>query len=212
MTKCLLRQTLRPREASSGRMQTPILLLLLLLGSAQGFLPVPMTGCRVLPARAPPVGAVLAPLPICNRLRASGGARRTAARSQPTVMAAGKLGSLMSEPDPPPESVLSAVEKAGGRVTVADVASGAGISLPEAKAQLTVLAQLAQGDLEVSADGELVYRFGSSFRSELSARSSKKRLQEAWDKVAPVAFYLVRVSFGVALLSSIALIFTVHRR
>ena len=81
-----------------------------------------------------------------------------------------------------------------------------------AKAQLTVLAQLAQGDLEVSADGELVYRFGSSFRSELSARSSKKRLQEAWDKVAPVAFYLVRVSFGVALLSSIALIFTVHRR
>ena len=72
--------TLRPREASSGRMQTPILLLLLLLGSAQGFLPVPMTGCRVLPARAPPVGAVLAPLPICNRLRASGGARRTAAR------------------------------------------------------------------------------------------------------------------------------------
>ena len=112
------------RKAPHRRMQTPILLLLPLLGSAQGFLPVPMTGCRVLPARAPPVGAVLAPLPICNRLRASGGARRTAARSQLTVMAAGKLGSLMSEPDPPPESVLSAVEKAGGRVTVADVASG----------------------------------------------------------------------------------------
>ena len=123
-------------------------------------------------------------------------------------MAVGKLGNLMQEPDPPPEKVLSAVEKAGGRVTVADVASGAGVSLAEAKAQLTVLAQLAKGDLEVSSDGELVYRFGSSFRSELSARSAKKRAQEAWDKVAPIAFYLVRVSFGVALLSSIALIFT----
>lgn len=123
-------------------------------------------------------------------------------------MAVGKLGSLMKEPDPPPERILQAVEKAGGRVTVADVASGAGVSLNEAKAQLTVLAQLARGDLEVSSDGELVYRFGSSFRSELSSRSTKKQIQEAWDKVAPIAFYLVRVSFGVALLSSIALIFT----
>jgi len=118
------------------------------------------------------------------------------------------IGSLMSEPTPPSEKVLKAVETAGGRVTVADVASGAGVSLSEAKAQLTVLALLAKGDLEVSSDGELVYRFGSSFRAELSARSTKKQIQEAYDKVAPIGFYLLRVSFGVALLSSIALIFT----
>jgi hypothetical protein len=125
-----------------------------------------------------------------------------------TMMAVGNLGSFMSEPDPPPETVLRAVEKAGGRVTVADVASGAGISLSEAKKQLTVLAQLARGDLEVSSDGELVYRFGTSFRSELLARSTKKQIQEVWDKVAPVTYYILRVSFGVALISSIALIFT----
>ena len=112
-----------------------------------------------------------------------------------TKMMAG-MGSLMLEPTPPSERVLKAVEQAGGRVTVADVASGAGVSLSEAKAQLTVLALLAKGDLEVSSDGELVYRFGSSFRSELSARSTKKQIQETYDKVAPIGLYVLRVSFG----------------
>jgi len=93
-------------------------------------------------------------------------------------------------------------------VTVADVASAAGVSLSEAKKQLNVLAQLAHGNLEVSKDGDLVYVFSSSFRSDLLSRSAKKRLQQGWDKVAPVLFYLVKVSFGVALISSIALIFT----
>jgi len=112
-----------------------------------------------------------------------------------TKMMAG-IGSLMLEPTPPSERVLKAVEQAGGRVTVADVASGAGVSLSEAKAQLTVLALLAKGDLEVSSDGELVYRFGSSFRSELSTRSTKKQIQETYDKVAPIGLYVLRVSFG----------------
>lgn len=114
----------------------------------------------------------------------------------------------MSEPDPPPESVLRAVEALGGRVTVGDVASKAGMSVEEAKKQLTVLAQLAEGNLEVSNEGELVYSFDGSFRSTLSARSAKRRAQEAWDKVAPLAYYLLKVSFGVALITSIALIFT----
>jgi len=122
--------------------------------------------------------------------------------------ASGGLRGFMAEPDPPPESTLKAVEKLGGRVTVGDVASKAGISLDEAKKQLTVLAQLADGNLEVSNDGELVYAFDGGFRSALSSRSAKRRLQETWDKVGPVLYYVLKVSFGVALLTSIALIFT----
>ena len=156
-----------------------------LLASAEGFAFGPMLVTRRLPSGASP-RPLAYPLPV--RVRNS--------HRDATTMAVGKLGSLMKEPDPPPERVLQAVEKAGGRVTVADVASGAGVSLDEAKKQLTVLAQLARGDLEVSSDGELVYRFGSSFRSELSSRSTKKQIQEAWDKVAPIAFYVLRVSFG----------------
>jgi hypothetical protein len=156
----------------------------LILAAAEGFMPL---GSAPAARRLPLAAAV--------RCAPAARASHRHARHAPS-MAVGKLGSLMKEPDPPPERILQAVEKAGGRVTVADVASGAGVSLNEAKAQLTVLAQLARGDLEVSSDGELVYRFGSSFRSELSSRSTKKQIQEAWDKVAPIAFYLVRVSFG----------------
>lgn len=161
----------------------------LLLASAEGFAFGPVLGTRRLRSGVSS-RSLACPLPLHGRRS------ERASREHATTMAVGKLGSLMKEPDPPPERVLQAVEKAGGRVTVADVASGAGVSLDEAKKQLTVLAQLARGDLEVSSDGELVYRFGSSFRSELSSRSTKKQIQEAWDKVAPIAFYLVRVSFG----------------
>lgn len=113
----------------------------------------------------------------------------------------------MSEPALPSDAIISAVEQAGGRVTVADVASGAGVSLSEAKKSLTALAQLADGHLEVSSDGQLIYAFGS-VRATLLAKSSKARIMESWKKVEPVMFYLMRVSFGVALLASIALIFT----
>jgi len=128
---------------------------------------------------------------------------------------------------------------------VADVASGAGVSLDEAKRSLTALAQLAEGDLEarparqppprrvanvparpsaerrravhrpptaaaaaqVSSEGQLVYSF-RGVRSTLLAKSSKARAMEQWKKVEPVLFYLMRVSFGVALIASIAIVFT----
>ena len=40
------------------------------------------------------------------------------------------------------------------------------------------------------------------------ARSAKQAIQEEWDKIAPVLLYIVRASFGVALVISIILIFT----
>jgi len=172
--------------------------LVLLAGGAQGFVFAPHgPGTRLMPRTHFPPASSTRAARLANDFARSGlvtGRRRPSPAT--TMMAGGKLGRLMAEPDPPPENVLRAVEKAGYRVTVADVASGAGVSLSEAKTSLTVLAQLAGGDLEVSADGELVYRFDGSFRSQLSSRSVKKQIQETWDKVAPVAFYLFRVSFG----------------
>lgn len=170
--------------------------LMLMASSAQAFAFAPAALARPLPFTTAAHASLARPAVVTGSVL-SRSASRTARRgaSPPLTMMAG-IGSLMSEPTPPSEKVLKAVETAGGRVTVADVASGAGVSLSEAKAQLTVLALLAKGDLEVSSDGELVYRFGSSFRAELSARSTKKQIQEAYDKVAPIGFYLLRVSFG----------------
>ena len=180
-------------------MRSSVLALLLLAGGAQAFAFAPHApGTQLLPRLHVPPASSPRAAGLANNVASARSARAPRHPRSPatTMKAGGKLGRLMAEPDPPSENVLRAVEKAGYRVTVADVASGAGVSLGEAKKALTVLAQLAGGDLEVSADGELVYRFDGSFRSQLSSRSTKKQIQETWDKVAPVAFYLLRVSFG----------------
>ena len=80
------------------------------------------------------------------------------------------VGDLFKGTDPPPENVLKAVESAGRRVTGADVASAAGVSLAEAQKSLSTLAMLTGGTLEVSKDGEIVYVFDPSFRNTLRAR------------------------------------------
>lgn len=131
--------------------------------------------------------------------RSAGGAGR---------MGAAGLKGIINEPTPPPEKVLKAVDKLGKRVTAPDLAAAMGIGLGEATKQLSTLASITSGILEVSNDGTIVYSFDKNYRGTLSARSGKRRLAELTESVKPVLFYLLKVSFGVALISSIALIFT----
>lgn len=79
---------------------------------------------------------------------------------------------------PPPEKVLAAVERAGGRVTVQDVAALAGVDLSTAQKGLVRLAALVDGDLEVGKDGDLVYQFPRNFRTALRTRSFAQRAKE----------------------------------
>jgi len=108
---------------------------------------------------------------------------------------------------PPPEKVLAAVEKAGGRVTVQDVAALAGVDLLTAQKGLVKLAALVEGDLEVGKDGDLVYNFPRNFRTALRTRSITQQAKELWIKVWPSLFYATRVSFGLCLVLSIVLVF-----
>jgi hypothetical protein len=108
----------------------------------------------------------------------------------------------------PPEPVMKAVERAGGRVTGADVASLAGIDLRAAQQGVMTLASIVGGDLEVTKDGDIVYVFPSNFRNILRSRSVAQRVREAFTVVWPVLFYIIRVSFGVLLLASIVLVFS----
>lgn len=79
---------------------------------------------------------------------------------------------------PLPEKVLAAVERAGGRVTVQDVAALAGVDLSTAQKGLVRLASLVDGDLEVGKDGDLVYQFPRNFRTALRTRSFAQRAKE----------------------------------
>lgn len=111
-------------------------------------------------------------------------------------------------PDPKmmPPKVMQAVERLGYRVTVGDVAAQAGINVNLAQQGLLTLASEAGGHLQVAESGEVVYQFPQDFRDILRNKYFRLQLQEWWNKVWGILFYIIRISFGIALIGSIALI------
>ncbi len=104
-------------------------------------------------------------------------------------------------------SIMQAVEQLGYRVTVGDVAAQAGLNVNLAEQGLLALATEAGGHLQVAQSGDIVYLFPKNFQAILRNKFLRLRLQEWWKKVWKVLFYLIRISFGIVLLLSIALIF-----
>ncbi|MBE9180736.1 hypothetical protein IQ268_19435 [Oculatella sp. LEGE 06141] len=105
----------------------------------------------------------------------------------------------------PNPTVMQAVEKLGYRVTVGDVSSQAGLDVKLAERDLLALASEAGGHLQVAESGEIAYQFPRNFRGVLRNKHWRLRLQEWWDKVWGVLFYLIRISFGILLIASIVL-------
>lgn len=113
----------------------------------------------------------------------------------------------------PPDDVVDAVARAAsstGRVTVADVATAGGIGLEKARKGVLALAAAlgAEASLEVSSSGEIVYVFPSDVRGALSMASGAAAAREAWNDAKPALFTALRISFGLALFASIAVIYT----
>jgi hypothetical protein len=109
----------------------------------------------------------------------------------------------------PSQAVIDAAESAkDGKVIASDVAASAGVSLSQARKDLTALATLSRGDIAVSRDGELIYSFPNNLKAVLASNSAKFKAMQSLQKVWPFAFYVVRVGFGVTLLASLVAIFT----
>lgn len=103
---------------------------------------------------------------------------------------------------------MDAVDECGGRVTIGDVASKAGLKLNEAQRALQALAADTDGFLEVSDEGDVLYVFPKDYRAKLTAKSFRMKIEPLFEKTKAVAEYLVRVSFGTALIASIVLVYT----
>lgn len=101
--------------------------------------------------------------------------------------------------------VMKAVEQLDYRVTVGDVAAQAGLDINFAQAGLLALASEAGGHLQVSDSGEVVYLFPKDFRSILRNKYFWLQVQEVWEKIWRVLFYIIRISFGIVLVASILL-------
>ncbi|XP_019196709.1 PREDICTED: uncharacterized protein At5g03900, chloroplastic [Ipomoea nil] len=103
---------------------------------------------------------------------------------------------------------MDAIDSLGGRVTVGDVASKAGLQLNEAQKALQALATDTNGFLEVSDEGDVLYVFPKSYRTNLSAKSFKMKIEPLLEKAKMASEYLIRVSFGTALIASIVIVYT----
>ena len=103
--------------------------------------------------------------------------------------------------------VMKAVETLNYRVTVGDVASQVGLDIKVAEQALLGLASEAGGHMQVAESGEIAYLFPRNFRDLMRNKYWRLRFLEGWSKVWRILFYLIRISFGIVLVASIALIF-----
>jgi len=104
------------------------------------------------------------------------------------------------------KDVMQAVEALKYRVTVGDVAARAGLNVEVAQQGLLALASETQGHMQVSETGEIAYEFSRNFRSILRNKYWQIRMQALLAKVWQVAFYIVRISFGIMLMLSMLII------
>ena len=115
---------------------------------------------------------------------------------------------ILSEDDvasPPDTKVIQACEqvmkaqskKKNSAVIASDVAAKAGVSLSQARQDLSTIATLTGGDIAVSQDGELLYTFPSNIRGVMSSNSKRFQALQLWEKAWPRLFYGIRVSMGV---------------
>lgn len=102
---------------------------------------------------------------------------------------------------------MQAVESLDYRVTVGDVAARAGLNVEIAQQGLLALASETQGHMQVSDTGEIAYEFPRNFQGILRNKYWQLRFREVLSKIWQVVFYIIRLSFGVMLLVSIAIIF-----
>jgi hypothetical protein len=103
-------------------------------------------------------------------------------------------------------AVMRAVEKLDYRVTIGDVASQAGLDLKIAERDLLALASEANGHMQVAESGEIAYLFPRNFRDILRNKYWRLRWQERLSQIWNFIFYLIRISFGIYLIASIAII------
>jgi hypothetical protein len=103
--------------------------------------------------------------------------------------------------------LMTAVEQLGYRVTCGDVVTHTGIHLEVARSGLLALANQTGGHLQVTETGEVIYVLSPDFRQILIRKSVQLQFQAWLDRVFTVAFYLIKISFGILLIASVSVVY-----
>lgn len=118
------------------------------------------------------------------------------------------------DPDDPEISLLSkekkatieAIEKLNYRLTPADLASNTGLSLNQSSFWLNRVAGETRGTLKVTAEGGVIYEFNRSFKDAYLQRGLRKTLLSVGLFLFNFLYWIIRVSFGVALILSVLIV------
>jgi len=100
-------------------------------------------------------------------------------------------------------AILRAVEQHRFRVTVGDVSAATGLGLRQVEQGLLALAANAGGHLQVAEDGEMAYVFPRNLRAVRLGRVWRRQLQSALHTAWKLFLYLLKISFGIVLISLI---------
>ena len=85
---------------------------------------------------------------------------------------------------------------------MADLASRSGLPLATARIELNKMALDTRGRLEVSSRGDILYSFSKDFEAVYEAKGTRLLLQKFLSHFFHIAFYVLRVSFGILMIAS----------
>lgn len=106
------------------------------------------------------------------------------------------------------EKVIAAIVKQDRRVTTADVAASTGLSLSESNLLINQIAADTAARLDVSQSGNITYVFAANFQSYYLSRGLKAFGEKFGRLVFGLLFLLLKISFGLILLASLAIVLT----
>lgn len=103
---------------------------------------------------------------------------------------------------PQKQVVLKTIDELGRKVTAADVSLKSGLPVLKVEVELNEIASETKGNLKVGESGDIVYSFPANFEATYLSRGMELFLQKCGDWFFKVAFFLLRISFGVMLIVS----------
>lgn len=104
---------------------------------------------------------------------------------------------------PEKRKIIDAIKKLKFRTTPPEVAATAGISVDRSSFWLNKIAGETAGKLEVAADGTIFYSFSNNFTNAYLQRGVRKAALIAGAILFQFLYWLIRVSFGFALIMSL---------
>ncbi len=107
---------------------------------------------------------------------------------------------------PQKQIVVKTIDELGRKVTVADVSLKSGLPVLKVERELNEIASDTKGNLKVGEAGDIVYSFPANFEATYMSRGVELFLQRLGDWFFKVAFFILRISFGIMLILSFIIV------